>query len=157
MALSGRIYTAAFSNATISAIQDLFSLSNGSTKVIALQRIVLGQVTATSVANARLRIRRFTSTITVGSGGATIAANPVVPGDAATAVTVRSGDTTQSTGAAAIDINDEAWAIPGGYLWLPIDSKRPPMLKLSELFTLSLDQTIASLVCNGSIDFEEVP
>lgn len=157
MALSGRLYTASFSNVTISAVQDIFSLSNGATKVIALQRIVLSQVGATSVANARLRIRRFTSTVTIGSGGATIAANPIVPGDAATAATVRANDTTQGTGAAAVEIDDEAWCIPGTFIWVPIDSRRPPMLKLSELFTLSLDQTIASLVCNGTVDYEEVP
>ena len=158
MAVSGRIYTSPFVGSTLSAVQDLFNISPGATRVIALLSITLGQVTATSIANQKLRIRRIGVTAVVGSGGATIPSNPYVAGDAAATATVRSGDTTQaSTAGVYYDMWADQWNLLNGFLWVPQNVNRPLLIKPSEMLVLSLDSAPASVVASGSITWEELP
>lgn len=155
MAASGRIYTANFSNVTLSAAQDLFCLVSSSTRIVALLSITLGQVTATSIANQRIRLIRGASTV-VGSGGATVAATPWVPNDAASTATVRANDTAQST-IAGVDLWDDQWNLLNGFLWVPPTQSRPPLIGPSQMFRLSLDSAPTNIVANGSFVFEELP
>jgi len=159
MAISGRIYSAVFTNVAITAVQDLFALYAGASKIVALQSIELAQITQTTVGNLRLRVRYLPATVTAGSGGSAPTARPFVPGDAAATATVRVNDTTQATtSGTAVDLWSDQWNLLNGYLWVPTTVNRPPVSALSGALIVSLDSAPgSSITCSGSITFEELP
>lgn len=157
MAMSGRLYTSSFQNVTLSAVQDLFFLLPGSTKVIGIQGIQLGQITGTSVANLRVRGRYLPATVTAGSGGSAATISKNNPSDAAATTTGRINDTTQATSSTTIvDLWDEVWNTINGYNWIPMIANRPPIIAPGGAFVLSLDTAPSSFVTNGSVTFEEL-
>jgi hypothetical protein len=158
MAMSGRIYTVSVSNATLAAVQDMISITVGASKIIAILSVNIGQVTGTSVANQRIRLRYLPVTVSAGSGGSAITPRPWVPGDAAATVTARQNDTVQATtNGTAIDLWDDQWNIINGFIFVPPIPSRPPIIGISGAFILSLDTAPASLVTNYSVTFEELP
>jgi hypothetical protein len=158
MALTGRLYSAAFSAVTIAAAQDVLAIYPGAGKIVGIQAVTLAQVTGTTVANFRLRLRYLPASVTAGSGGSTPTPRPWVSGDAAANATAHANDTTQATSGSTIeDLWDDVWNSINGFIWVPPIGSRPPVIGLSGAFVLSLDQAPASLVCNGSVVFEELP
>lgn len=158
MAMSGRIYTMSFTNITLSAAQDLLCVYAGSSKIFALLSVNIGQITATSVANQRIRIRYLPTTVTTGSGGSAGTLKPFVSGDGAATVTGRINDTTQATtSGTAVDLWNDQWSVINGFLWVPPIPSRPPICGISGAITVSLDTSPSSLVTNGSIVIEELP
>lgn len=158
MAMSGRIYTMSFTNVTLSAVQDLLCVYAGSSKIFAVLSVNLGQVTGTSVANQRVRIRYLPATVTAGSAGSAGTLKPFVSGDAAATITGRINDTTQATtGGTAVDLWDDQWNIINGFLWVPPIPSRPPICGLSGAITVSLDTAPSTITANGSITVEELP
>ncbi len=159
MAMTGRIYTMAFSNASLSAVQDLLALYAGASKIFGVLSVNIGQITGTSLASMRVRLRYLPTTVTSGSGGAAATPHPFVPGDVAATVTGRVNDTTQATSSGtAIDLWDDVWNNVNGFLWVPPAPSRTPIIGLSGAFIVSLDTAPASaIVANGSVMFEELP
>lgn len=158
MAVSGRIYTTGFSGVTIAAVQDAINVTVGATKIVGILSVNLGQVTGTTVANARVRLRYLPVTVTAGSGGSAGTVKPWVSGDAAATATSRINDTTQATSSGtAYDFWDDVWNTVNGFLWVPPVPSRPPVIGLSGAFIVSIDTALSSFVCNGSVTFEELP
>lgn len=158
MAVSGRIYTMSFQDVTLSAVQDALAVYAGSSKVFAVLSVNLGQITGTSVANQRVRLRYLPATVTSGSGGSAGTLKPFVSGDAAATITGRINDTTQATtGGTAVDLWDDQWNIINGFLWVPPSPSRPPVIGLSGAFIVSLDSAPSSIVASGSVVVEELP
>lgn len=158
MAISGRIYSVSFTNVTISAVQDIFNITCGAAKIVAIISVNIGQVTATSVANQRIRLRYLPVTVTAGSGGAAATPRLWVPGDAAATATARVNDTVQATSSGtAVDLYDDQWNPINGFLYVSPIPSRPFIIGLSGAFIVSLDTAPASLVCSGSCVFEELP
>ena len=158
MPASDRLYTVGFSGVTISAVQDAIALYAGATKILAVQSVNLGQITGTSVFNARLRLRYLPVTVTTGSGGGAGTVKPYLSGDAAATATARINDTTQATtSGTAIDLWDDVWNTINGFIWTPPVLHRPPVIGLSGAFVVSIDTALSTLVCNGSVTFEEMP
>lgn len=159
MAVSGRIYTTGFSGVTVAAVQDAINVLAGATKVLGILSVNLGQVTGTTVANARVRLRYLPVTVTNGTGGGAGTVKPWVSGDAAATATSRINDaSTQATSSGtAVDIWDDVWNTVNGFLWVPPVPSRPPVIGLSGAFIVSIDTVLASFVCNGSVTFEELP
>ena len=158
MAISGRIYTMSFQNVTLSAVQDALAVYAGSSRIFAVLSVNLGQITGTSVANLRVRLRYLPSTVTAGSGGSAGTLKPFVAGDAAATVTGRINDTTQATtSGTAVDLWDDVWNTVNGFLWVPPVPSRPPVIGLNGAFIVSLDTAPSSLVSSGSVTLEELP
>lgn len=158
MAMSGRIYTMSFQGVTLSAVQDMLAVYAGSTKIFAVLSVNIGQVTGTSVANQRVRLRYLPATVTSGSGGSAGTLKPFVAGDAAATITGRINDTTQATtGGTAVDLWDDQWNIINGFIWVPPIPSRPPIIGLSGAFIVSLDTAPSSIVASGSVVVEELP
>jgi hypothetical protein len=155
--MSGRIYTMSYSNITLSAAQDLLCVYAGTSKIFALLSVNIGQVTATSVGNQRVRIRYLASTVTAGSGGSAGTLKPFVAGDVAATITGRINDTAQATSSTIIDLWDDQWNVINGFLWVPPIPSRPPICGLSGAITISLDTAPASIVSNATITVEECP
>jgi hypothetical protein len=158
MAVTGRIYSMGFSGVTLSAVQDALAVYAGSSKIFAVLSVNLGQITGTTVANLRVRLRYLPVTVTSGSAGSAGTLKPYVAGDAAATVTGRINDTTQATtSGTAIDLWDDAWNTVNGFLWVPPVPSRPPVIGLSGAFIVSIDTAPATIVANGSILVEELP
>ena len=152
-----RVYTMQFNNVSVSAAQDLLAIYTGAAKAIAIHEVTLGQVTATTVGNLRLTLKRLPPTVTSGSVGAAGVINPVNPGDAAATVTGRTNDTTQATttGTPAI-LKGDVVNVLNGYQYLPPPEDRP-VIGLSSAFIVSLDSAPGSAeAMSGTITFEEL-
>ena len=158
MAISGRVYTMGFQNVTLAAVQDALALYAGASRIFAVLSVNLGQITGTSVANLRVRLRYLPATVTPGSGGGAGVLKPFVAGDAAATVTGRINDTTQATtSGSAVDLWDDVWNTVNGFLWVPPVPSRPPVIGLNGAFIVSLDTAPSSLVSSGSVTLEELP
>jgi hypothetical protein len=93
-----RIYSAAFDNVTIAAVQDVFYLKAGAANGIEIHHIQLGAGAVTAAAEIRLRLKRLPATVTAGSGGSAPTISTIDSGDTKTATaTARANDTTQAT------------------------------------------------------------
>lgn len=157
MAVSGRLYTMSFAGVTIAAVQDLLALYAGATRMFGVHAVNLGQITGTTVANARIRHRFLPATVTSGSGGAAGTVNKTAPGDVAATVTGRTNDTTQATtSGTGVDLVDDVWNTVNGYVWYAPIPGRPFIVPLSGAYIISLDTALSSLVCSGSITLEEI-
>lgn len=157
MAVTGRLYTVGFQGVTISAVQDLIAIYPGATKIIGIHQVNLGQITGTSVSNARIRLQYLPATVTTGSGGTAGTVNRVNQGDSAATATARCNDTTQATATGILDLVDDVWNTVNGYVWFPPIPGRPLVIPLSGAFRVSLDTTLSSFVSSGSVTFEELP
>jgi hypothetical protein len=158
MAVSGRIYTMSVNGVTVSAVQDLLALYAGASKIFGVSSVNIGQVTGTTVANARIRLRYLPTAVTPGSGGSAGTVKPWVSGDAAATITGRINDTTQATtGGTAVDLWDDVWNTVNGFLWVPPMQSRQPVIGISGAFIVSLDTALSSFVVNASVTVEELP
>lgn len=158
MAMTGRLYTTGFQNVTLSAAQDAIIIFPGASKIVGIHQVNLGQITGTSVANARIRLQYLPATVTSGSGGGAGTINRVVSGDAAATAASRINDTTQATsGSTIVDLVDDVWNTVNGYVWYPPVPGRPFIIPLSGAFRVGIDTALSSFVSNGSVTFEELP
>lgn len=94
-----RIYSAHFRYVTIAAAQDLVTCLGVAPKVCRLKRawMFMNDVTLETAQGMRLNIKRFTATLTPGSGGGAMTPVPHDNGDAAATFTARINDTTPAT------------------------------------------------------------
>lgn len=157
MAISGRLYTTGFQNVTVSAVQDAIGIYAGASFKFALHQVNLGQITGTTVANARVRLRMLPATVSAGTGGSAGTVNKTNAGDAAATITSRINDTAQATsGGTIVDLYDDVWNTVNGFVWYPPIPGRPPVMTLSTALVVSLDTALSSLVCSGSVTAEEL-
>jgi hypothetical protein len=94
-----RVYTSSYDTTNIgTAVQDIWALLAGASNGIQLHAIQLTAAGVTTAAQVRLRLKRGTATVTIGSGGSTPAKNLVDDGDSkGSGSTVHANDTTQAT------------------------------------------------------------
>lgn len=101
--MAGIIYSGAFSGTSyagvsVSGTQDLFYVLASSSVPIRLRRLFLSTSGQTSPGNLIVSIQRYTTTVTVGSGGSSITPNEVSQVTArAAAATMRANDTSRAT------------------------------------------------------------
>jgi hypothetical protein len=159
MSMSGRQYSASFTNVSVAAVQDLLAIYAGSSKIVAVQSVELSQITQTTIGSLRVRLRYLPTTVTAGTGGTSVTPVRQVPGDAAATATARANDTTQATSSGtAVDLWSDQWNLLNGFLWVPPSVGRPPVIGLSGAFVVSLDAAPGSAVfCSGTVVFEELP
>lgn len=152
-----RVYTMAFSNVSVSVVQDLMALYAGSGGALEIHEFVIGQITATVVGNLRLRLVRLPATVTAGSGGSAGTINKSRSGDAAATVTGRVNDTTQATtSSTAVTLRADIYNPINGYQFLPAPEDRPAC-NPSEAITVSLDTAPGSAeTMNGACTFAEL-
>lgn len=157
MAVSGRLYTITFTNVTIAAVQDAICVLAGASRQFGIHQGNVGQITGTTVFNARCRMRYLPTTVTSGSGGSTPTPQKTNPNDAAATITAHANDTTQaSTSGTAVDLYGDVINTVNGWVWYPPVPGRPPICGLSGAVVLSIDTAFSSLVCNGSVTVEEL-
>jgi hypothetical protein len=153
-----RIYSAAFDNVTIAAVQDVFYLRAGAANGIEIHHIQLGAGAVTGAAEIRLRLKRLPATVTAGSGGTAPTVSTIDSGDtkAATA-TARANDTTQATtSGTAVIILPWQWNVLGMFEYLPAPEDRE-VCQATEALVLDVAATPASTVVSGWIKWREIP
>ncbi len=151
-----RVYTMEFSGVAVSAVQDLLAIYTGASKAIKVHEVVLGQVTATTIGNLAITLKRLLPTVTSGSGGTAGTIVPINPGDAAATVTGRTNDTGQATATTTNIIRGDVVNVLNGYQYLPPPDDRP-IVGLNEAFVVSLNTApSAAETFSGTITFEEL-
>lgn len=152
----GRVYTAVFEDATVSAIQDVFELNTPSSSTAKLISCHLGQSSDAGDAQAEMlsiRITRYSGGVS-GSGGSTPTARPHNVGHAASGVTVDANNTTQNTGTATV-VWSGAFNVQAGWFYQPIPEE---MFWMPPSAFLAIELPVApadDLTMSGSITFEE--
>lgn len=152
-----RVYTSQFSNVSVSGTQDLFNLSSTANMAIKVHEVAIGQVTATTIGNLRLSLKRLPATVTPGTGGGGALIQAINPSDAAATSNVRVNDTSPATtNSTAQVIRSDVFNVLNGYSYLPPIEDRP-IMKPSQAFIVSLDTAPGSAeFMNGSIVWEEL-
>ena len=93
----GRFYSVSFEDISVSAAQDLLNITSTSAMAWRLWRVTGGQRSITTFEAKPIRIRRFPTTVTAGSGGASVTPVALAPGHPAATITSRRNDTTAMT------------------------------------------------------------
>lgn len=154
MSSPGRVYTTSFTNVSISAAQDLFSVINSASTTFELHEFALFADAATTVVQLRIVIKRCTASWVVGSGGTAATFVRRKTKDTAASITGRNNDTTRATG------TFETW-VPlvinelNSIQYLPAPEDRP-CFNVSEEMVIGLEVAPGSAtVFNGYCTVEE--
>lgn len=159
MASLERLYSIAFENITVAAVQDLFSLKAGATNGLIVRRVSLSAGGVTAPAEMRLRLKRLPATVTIGTGGTapTIQKISSVLPFTSLSSNARANDvTTQATtsGTAQILANWQ-WNVLQDFLEVPPTEEERWECTLSEALVVDLAAAPASTVMSGFIIWEE--
>jgi hypothetical protein len=151
------VYTISFKQVSVAAVQDLLAAYAGSSKVLEIHSVIIGQITGTTVQNLPITMNHLPATVTTGSGGTAPTPQKTNPGDAAATFTARANDTTQATtsGTSSRVVADVFNTI-NGYFYQPPREDRP-RISSNEAFVVSLDAAPGSaLTMSGTMVVEEL-
>jgi|SRR5215475_590661 len=157
-----RVYKGAVDNVSIgTAVQDIFDLRTGASNGAQLHWIQCTAAAVTTAAQIRMRLKRGTATITLGSGGSAPAMNLVDDGDTkAAGSTLRANDTTQATTSGNFTGFTEyfQWNVllPFDYMPGPEDEDRP-CCSVSEALILDLPAVIVATTISQNFAWREYP
>jgi hypothetical protein len=156
--MAQRVYTCEFNGVAVSAVQDLFMLQTTSGMAAELHEIVLGQVTATSVGNLKVSLKRFSGSYTPGSGGSAGTVSKTNFNDSAATCTVGLNETSQTavnTGAVA-NVRNDVFNVINGWQYLPAPEDRIQIAP-SQALVVSLDTAPGNAeTMSGTIVFAEL-
>jgi len=157
-----RIYSAGIDTVSIgTAVQDIWTLFNGASNGSQLHWIQATAASVTTAAQIRLRLKRGTATVTIGSGGSIPTKNFVDDGDAkASGATLHANDTTQATTSGNFTgfLEYFQWNVllPFDYMPGPEDEDRPAD-SVSEAFILDLPAVIVATSISSFLRWREYP
>jgi hypothetical protein len=158
----GRMYSATFKSTAVTAAQDLFEIAAPADAIVVIHAVYLSQSTETGDAAEEMLIlttNRGVGSVTSGSGGAAVTAQPISDGDPAFGGTVERNNTTQlavGTGTLETDLEVHAWnvRVPFAHIYTP---EMRPVLSPSTYWTIELETVPAdSITMHGTVVFEEI-
>jgi hypothetical protein len=159
----GRVYTAQFTEVTVSAAQDFFELLAPADAIVVVHELHLGQDALAGDSNEdilSILLKRGVGTVTSGSGGSVPTAQPVEDGDSAFGGTVEANNTTKMVVGTGTIEQLYAWAwnirVPFEKIWTP---ETRPVISPSNRITVELANAPGATITtgvSGSITFEEV-
>jgi hypothetical protein len=116
-----RYYAVNIDEVAVSALQDLFSVNPASNKPVAFCGLVIGQQSDEQDAqDEQLAIQVVRGNTTVGSGGSSADAVPILVNGAADAASIRVNDTTEASVGTEVILLSDCFNIRAGYqLWWP--------------------------------------
>lgn len=157
----GRIYTATFKDIAVTAAQDLFEVLAATAKPVVIHGFLLGQTSELGDAaeeQLRLTTNRGVGSVTSGSGGATVTAQPTDDADTAFAGTIERNNTTiMAVGTGSLEeLEVHVWNIRGPYMhWYTPETR--PKIAPGNRWTLELESTPAdSIQMSGTLWIEEL-
>jgi hypothetical protein len=151
-----RFYSLQFSNVSVSAVQDLFSVLSTANMAFKLCEFQLSADASTTVAELRLAIKRLPATVTVGSAGSAVTPQPMDAKGAAATVTARSNDTTQATTTGtAVTLFSASINVLNGWQFLPPPEYRPTFT-VSQAMVITMEVAPSATVFDGYAVIEEI-
>lgn len=154
-----RMYSVIFDRVAVSAVQDLFELTNAATTVLKIHSVELGQDSDEQDAEdeqLQIKINRRTGSPTSGSGGSSATPVKMQTGDAAASFTAEVNNTTQISAGTETQIYSGAFNIRAGFFWTPTPECRP-VIAPSEYFIVELGEAPAdAITMSGTIMVEEI-
>jgi hypothetical protein len=153
----GRIYNVVIEAVAVTAIQDLFEVTNASTKVTVLRALEIGQSSdAKDTEDEQLYARIITGYTTSGSGGSSVTAIPRMIGMAAYAGSCERNNTTVANTGTAVVHRAFAFNVRAGYVWQPSEDEMI-VLAPSERAVVHLPAAPAdSLTISATLTIEEI-
>lgn len=157
----GRIYTAVFKGVAATAQQDFFEIAAPADAVVIVHSWFLAQTTETGDAAEEMLLltcNRGVGSVTSGSGGSSVTAQPREDGDAAFGGTVEANNTTKmAAGSGSIEeLEAHAWNIRVPYQMIYTPETRP-VISPSNRWTLELETSPAdSITISGMAIIEEI-
>ena len=154
----GQIYSAEFSDVSVAAAQDLFSLLVGADEPIHILGCVISQNSDVKDAEEEgLTIRIMRGWGTVGSGGSAPTARPLSSKQGAATTTVRANDTTEASAGTVVNIHTEVWNIRMPWIYSPIPELRIRIDQGDDLVSVSLlAAPNDAIITSGTIYWEEL-
>jgi len=165
---AGRLYAFGFQGVALGLTggdQELFYCKPAADKVCQIEGVYLSNVGGSADAGdaqeelARVEMIRLPATVTVGSGGSSVATpSPFLVNDAAAGFTARVNDTTlATTSGTAVPIHSDGWNTRIPYVWLPPPEHRP-MVANAQAIVLRLVTALADdITCDGTMLVRELP
>lgn len=156
----GRVYAIPFSSVAVSAAQDLWELTNTSTRLLRILACELSQsseVGDTAEEILPILFRRGSSATSSGSGGTTPTPAPLETGIGAASFTAEANNTTRMSGGTITTIVSTNWNERiSPYQWT-FDDRTAIIVGPSERFTVELASAPAdSLTMSGTLWVEEI-
>jgi len=157
-----RIYSVPMDNANIgTAVQDIFAVKTPANKGAQIHHVQLCAGAVSAVAEIRMRLKRGTATVTLGSGGTVPTPAIVDVGDTLAAASVAHiNDTTQATTSGAFTtLEFFQWNVlmPFDYMPGPEDEDRDTC-DVSQALILDLPAAITpAVVASGFFKYRELP
>lgn len=157
----GRMYTASVSGVSVSAAQDIFEIAAPADAVCVIHDWTISQTSDVGDASEEILLVqtvRGVGTVTSGSGGSTVTAQPTSDGDTAFGGTVEANNTTRmATGTGTLETCENlGWniRIPLEKIYTP---ETRPVVSPSNRWTLALPNAPADAITfNANITFEEI-
>lgn len=157
----GQMYHAEFSAIAVSVLQDIFEVLAATDNCIIIHGFEIFQTTDVGDAEEeilQLETVRGVGSVTSGSGGGTITAEPVEDGFAAAAATVERNNTTRMIAGSGVldDLEQFGWniRIPLEKIWTP---ETRPVITPGDRWTLALPAAPNDeITVSGKLTFEEI-
>lgn len=152
------VFTIVCENVAVTAVQDVLGAYSGATRKLQLLAIEMAANGQTTVGNYAIRVKRMPTTVTSGSGGATVTPRNVNPDGASPTFTARRNDTAQATtsGTPSDYIASQFNPINGYYWQAPTPVGDEPKADLSEALILSLDSVTGTLNISATMWLREI-
>jgi hypothetical protein len=116
----GRIYTVAFENVAVSAVQDFFEVTPADDKPVRLLWARITNVVTETSEQLRIRIKRLPATVTSGSGGSSPTIQKATSSDASAGFAAEANNTTQATTSSTAQVLwAEGFNVLSGWDYLP--------------------------------------
>lgn len=158
----GRMYSAIFKSTAVTAAQDLFEVKAATDSVVVIHGWTVSQTTEVADAQEEMLLlttNRGIGTVTSGSGGASVTAQPISDGDSAFGGAVERNNTTilaVGTGTLETDLEVYAWNIRVPYQMIYPPELRP-VVSPGNYWTLEMESTPGdSITMSGTVIFEEI-
>lgn len=154
----GRMYTAPFSNITVSVAQDCFEVLAAAGKPLAIHQVIITVSEDETNQQLRFHLARAAGSYTSGSGGGTITPVALSSSMPAAGATVERNNTTVAAVGSGTYVTLWSEGIPsqGGFSFLPTPDMRP-IIHPTEAFIVSLgNNPDAAVSMCGVVVFEEL-
>ena len=145
------IFTVECANVAVSAAQDILAVYAASTKKLQVLAIEIAANGQTTVGNYPIRLVRFASGYTPGTGGTGVTPNNVNVDGASPSFTAARNNTTQTSGTSVVYIASQFNPINGYYWQAPTGVGDEPKFDLSQAAVLSLDGITGTLNVSATI------
>ena len=156
----GTMYSMQFSNVTVSAVQDLFSIKAITNSVCIIHECHIGQETEFGDTQAEMLAWSivYGSASTVGSGGSAVTPNPLQIHSTASVAgaTGRANDTTEISSGTLTTIHADTFHVAAGLHYVPTPDTRPVVSGVDFLAIALLETPDDAMDMYGTLIFEEL-